>query len=140
MRLVSPVLSEQLASATFATGDVEMNTLLETARKKFLDANPVVRLEALEKLWDAWERLKTILPGADKRVSAAMLLDQASVEPKFRDVLESEAKTITIIGNTFQIRHSETSQVPLKDSTHVDYLFHRLFALIWMLLRKNGRA
>jgi len=28
------------------------------------------------------------------------------------------------------IRHSETSQVPLQRNDHVDYLFHRLFALI----------
>lgn len=140
VRLASPVLREQLASATFTTGDLELDTLLETARKKFLDADLVVRREALEKLWDAWERLKTILPGADKRVSATALLDQASVEPKFRKILNSEAETITTIGNTFQIRHSETSQVSLKDSAHVDYLFHRLFALIWMLLKKNLRA
>ncbi len=42
---------------------------------------------------------------------------------------------LTKIGNTFQIRHSETSQVSLTRDAHVDYLFHRMFALIWMLLQ-----
>jgi hypothetical protein len=42
---------------------------------------------------------------------------------------------MTDIGNGFQIRHSETSQVPLQRNNHVDYLFHRLFALIWLVLR-----
>jgi len=42
---------------------------------------------------------------------------------------------LTTVGNTFHIRHSEVSQVELAGDNHVDYLFHRLFALIWLLLR-----
>jgi hypothetical protein len=63
------------------------------------------------------------------------LLDRAADEPTFREVLEQEEKTLTDIGNSFQIRHSEISQVPLQRNDHVDYLFHRLFALIWLVLR-----
>lgn len=139
VRLASPILREALATSAFRTGDRELDAMLESARKKFLDPDSIVRREALEKLWDAWERLKTLLPGADKKASAAALLDQASSEASFRSLLEAESKQLTSVGNTFQIRHSETTQVQLSDTAHVDYLFHRLFALIRMLLRKSGR-
>ena len=79
----------------------------------------------------------TIVDAADdpKRSSVKALLDQAADESTFREILEQEAITLTDAGNRFQIRHSETSQVPLQRNDHVDYLFHRLFALIWLVLR-----
>ena len=134
-RLAAPVLHELLTASAFRTGDASLNSLLESARAKFLDPDANVRREALEKLWDAWERVKTLEPGPDKRSSVKALLDQAADEPTFRDVLEKEARTLTDVGNRFQIRHSETSQVPLQRNDHVDYLFHRLFALVWLALR-----
>lgn len=137
IRLAPPVLREALQSTTFSTGDSELDAMLEVARKKFLDPDIEVRRESLEKLWDAWERLKTILPGKDKKVSIGKLLEKASPESKFREVLEKEARELTDIGNTFKIRHSETKQIPVEYSEHVDYLFHRLFAIIQLLLRKK---
>ena len=134
-RLAGPVLHEVLAGSSFQTGDVLLDGLLESARAKFLDPDANVRREAIEKLWDAWERVKTLEPGPDKRSSAKALLDKAADETTFREVLEQEARTLTDAGNRFQIRHSETSQIPLQRTDHVDYLFHRLFALVWLLLR-----
>lgn len=134
-RLPPKVLGEALKLAKFQTGDAELDSLLETARGKYLDPDLTVRREALEKLWDAWERLKTTEPGKDKKESASALLDKCAPEVNFRKTLENEAVELTRIGNTFRIRHSETSQVPLESSEHVDYLFHRLFALINMILQ-----
>jgi hypothetical protein len=134
-RLGPPIVRETLRSTAFSTSDKELNAMLETARTKFLDTNPTVRREAVEKLWDAWERLKTILPGLDKKSGIKALLDNASPEPNLRAVLEEEAGKLTCIGNSFKIRHSETTQTPLQHDSQVDYLFHRLFALIWLLLR-----
>ncbi len=133
-RLGPPILRECLASAVFFSGDAELDRLLETARRKFKDPDINVRLEALEKLWDAWERLKTILPG-DKKTSLKALLDASVAEPNLRDRVEREARELTDIGNNFMIRHSETGKVPIKETEHVDYLFHRLFALVIMILR-----
>ncbi len=133
-RLPSEVLGEALKSAKFQTGDAELDSLLETARGKCFDPDLTVRKEALEKLWDAWERLKTILPGKDKKETAAALLDRCATEPAFRKTLEKEAFELSQIGNNFRIRHSETKQVSLEKSEHVDYLFHRLFAFIYMLI------
>lgn len=141
-RIAPPVLHEVLASAAFDTGDAELDRMLETARERFLDPDPAVRRESLEKLWDAWERLKTLEPGKDKKESATSLLEKASPEPTFRQAGDDEARTLTSIGNKFQIRHSETSQVPLESGALVDYLFHRLFAMIQLLLasRESGVA
>jgi hypothetical protein len=136
-RLATPVLHEALTAPAFRTGDASLDGLLESARGKFLDPDANVRREAIEKLWDAWERVKTVEAGPDKRSSVKALLDRTADEPTFREVLEQEARTLTDIGNRFQIRHSETSQVPLRRNNHVDYLFHRLFALIWLVLRER---
>jgi hypothetical protein len=113
---------------------------METACEKYLSPNPTVRREALEKLWDAWERLKTIEPGKDKKTRATRLLERAAPELTFRQALEREARELTDIGNACNIRHSETSQVLLRSNEHEDYLFHRLFAMIRLLLRTTNRG
>ncbi|NOZ22869.1 MAG: hypothetical protein GXP25_17465 [Planctomycetes bacterium] len=134
-RLAPPVLDEELRRAAFDTGDATLDALLEAARARFLDPDPATRREALEKLWDAWERLKTVEPGTDKKASATSLLDKAADEPNYRKLLEDEAKALTKIGNKFRIRHSETTQVEIQTEDQVDYFFHRLLALILLLVR-----
>ena len=140
-RLAPPILREELLSAHFRTGDAELDGLLEKARNKFLRPDETIRREAVEALWDAWERLKTLGHELNKKAGITSLLDEAagSSSPKFRLELEAEAKQLTKIGNSFQIRHPETSQERLAESEHVDYLFHRLLGLIQLILRTNNR-
>ena len=140
-RLAPPVLREALASVQFRTSDNELNRMLETARGKFFNRDETTRREALKDLWDAWERLKTLGHGSDKKAQVTALLDDTagSSSSKFRQTLEKEARELTETGNAFQIRHSETDQERLDRSEHVDYLFHRLFALIHVILRTNDR-
>ncbi|HUV79895.1 MAG TPA: hypothetical protein VMW40_03595 [Candidatus Bathyarchaeia archaeon] len=140
VRLAPEGLREALMSAAFRTGDTGLDSLLEAARAKYLNPNLTIRQESLEKLWDAWERLKTVEPGKDKRASITTLLNKAATESTFRETLNKEASELTRIGNIFRIRHSEITQVPLERSEHVDYLFHRLFALILLFLRTTGRS
>jgi hypothetical protein len=94
VRLAPPVLGEALARASFRTGDRELDELMEKSRRKFLDPDIEVRREALEALWDAWERVKT-LGGADKKAGIAALLNAAAgpSSPKLRAALEQEATT-----------------------------------------------
>ena len=127
------LVSEQLVNAS----DDELDRLLETARRKFLDPREAVRREALESLWDAWERLKTMGQGPNKKAQATDLLQRAatSSSPKFYRELHDEAMALTRIGNELQIRHSERTQERLSRSEHVDYLFYRLMALIKLILR-----
>ena len=135
-RLAPPVLREEIAEAEFHTGDAELDRMLEAARRKFLNPDISVRREALEVLWDAWERLKT-LDGPDKKTQITALLDASAgtSSPKLREALEREATELTWMGNNLQIRHSETDREPVSRTEHIDYLFHRLFALTMVILR-----
>jgi hypothetical protein len=140
IRLAPAVLQEALAESTFHTGDSTLDGMLETARHKILNRSIDVRRESVEKLWDAWERLKTLEPGRDKRESAGHLLDKAAADPTFRARLEEEAIALTGIGNTFMIRHTEIDKIPISDSAQLDYLFHRMFSLVRLLLKASGRG
>ena len=135
-----PVFRKPVAAASFDTGDTELDRMLQKAQTKFLDRDFPVRREALEALWDAWERLKT-LPGPNKKAHAAALLREVAgpSSPQFLQVIEEEAKQLTRIGNTMQIRHSETDQERLDPSEHVDYVFYRMWAFLSMILRLTGR-
>ena len=140
VRLAPAILQEAFASSTFWTGDSTLDELLEVSRQKFTNHSIDVRRESLEKLWDAWERLKTLEPGRDKRESTGRLLDKAVPEPTLRERLEREARELTEIGNTFMIRHTEVDKVPIVDSHHIDYLFQRMFSIIRLLLKAGGRG
>ncbi len=65
-RIPPEVLCRSMQTATFRTGDADLDAVSEAAQTKFLHPDFTVRREALEKLWDAWERLKTIEPGTAK--------------------------------------------------------------------------
>jgi hypothetical protein len=133
-RISPPVLAESLAMPLPETGDSTLDQLVQAAREGFSDKSPAARKLALEKLWDAWERLKSLNDIGNKRLSVAQLLDQAATEPAFRTLLENEATALTGIGNSFHIRHFETDRAPVTTDAHVDYLFHRMWALLWLLL------
>ncbi|TAG77323.1 MAG: hypothetical protein EAZ24_07785 [Burkholderiales bacterium] len=137
-RVVPPVLFEAMGGLP-TSGDHTLDALLQDACAKFRDPAPKARAEATEKLWDAWERLKSIEIHGNKRLSVARLLDQTSPEQSFRAVLETEARALTEIGNAFHIRHFETDKVKLEQPEHCDYLFHRLFALMHLLLFSRHR-
>jgi hypothetical protein len=139
-RLAPILLHESLAQTLFRSGDAILDDLLGMAREKFLHRSPAVRRESLEKLWDAWERLKTLEVADNKKASIEALLDKVASEPTLREKLDEEAKQLTQIGNEFMIRHSEVGKVPITDSAHVDYLFHRMFSMVRLLLRSSGRG
>lgn len=140
VRLEPVVLRETLTAAVFRTKDEELNRLLELARDKFRDPDVNIRREAVEKLWDAWERLKTLEPGADKKKQVESLLMMAVPQSEFREYVNKEAIELTNIGNNFAIRHTEINKIVISESEFLDYLFHRLFALIQMLLRRTNRG
>lgn len=84
-------LRQALAKALFHTGDRETDRLLESARK--LIASPPLdeRRDALEKLWDAFERIKTLEPGLDKRAQTGSLLDKVASAEQLRSILDEDA-------------------------------------------------
>ena len=93
------------------------------------------------KLWDAFERLKTIEGPGDKKAGATFLIDKATAGEAavFRSAITEEFAAMTGIGNNLRIRHSEVGKEPVGDNGEKDYLFMRLFCLIWLMLKGTGR-
>lgn len=119
----------------FRTGDDQLDRLLEHVCSHFLSSKFDDRRDATEKLWDAFERMKTLEPGTDKKVQADVLLDRAEVPgSKMRVALGNEAKALTTIGNSLRIRHSEVSQEMIERSEQLDWLCLRMFSFVQRLL------
>lgn len=128
-RLLPAPLAEAIGWTLFPTGDGETDRLLEAGRRRIVSPRPEDRQDSLEKLWDAFERLKTLEPGANKRVQADALLDRvAAPNSAFRQLLARKAVELTSIGNSFRIRHSEITHEALTSPDQIDYLFMRMFS------------
>jgi hypothetical protein len=139
-RSIPPILSEAMGNLP-KSDESTLDNLLDEACTLFRDPAPKAREEATKMLWDAWERLKTIddIKG-DKKRSLKTRLEKASPDTEFRNVLYNEGKNLTDIGNNFHIRHFETNKTPITQPEHFDYLFHRLYALIHLLLIDRQRT
>lgn len=129
-RLVPPAVAAAIRRDLPPTKDHEFDELLDLAATKYLDPDPAVRREGLEKLWDAFERAKTVLDG-DKRTGVRKLIDTATngAAAEEANLLEQEMTTLTTIGNTFRIRHHETTATQPTVAA-VDHLFVRMYACL----------
>ena len=136
-RVVSDELAQLMRTSIAPSGDSTMDRLLAEAREKVLEPDPVARRDALMDIWGAWERLKTLYGSGDKKAKTTFMLDVAAgnSSSKLRQYLESDAQQLTKIGNDLFIRHTETDQEELTDEAHIDYLFHRLYAMVDLVLR-----
>lgn len=87
---------------------------------------------AVEKLWDAFERLKTFYsPSLKKNESANKIIDNMSgADPNFKSMYETEFRALTTIGNGYRIRHHETTKIDITDNRQYDYFYRRCLALI----------
>ncbi len=140
-RTIPTPMIEKLRCTTFRSGDQELDDLLNAAVKRFVLPKPETRQDALEKLWDAFERLKTIEGAGNKKTSVKRLIDKAAAGcgAVFRSKIEHEFETLTMIGNKLRIRHSEIGKEPVENDGEKEYLFMRLFSLIWFVLSGTDR-
>lgn len=93
------------------------------------------RAIATEKLWDAFERLKTYYSKLGKKTSVTKIIDEISLGiPKLNEVLTEEFLTLTNVGNNFRIRHHETTVTDIPDDKYYKYFFRRCHALIELAL------
>ena len=106
---------------------------------RFQSRTPADRQDALEKLWDAFERLKTLESSGNKKDAAEKLIASAVPQVSFGKQVGSEFRILTDIGNNFTIRHHERDKDALPNDHARDYLFIRLAALIAFVLRRTGR-
>lgn len=126
------VNTDLLFNQTINTKDKQLNDLIIEAKKRFL--NPNDKQIALEKIWDAFERIKTYF-GNDKKKSASQLISIIATNLEVEE-FENEFKALTAIGNNYRIRHHETDKKELTDFQQIDYLFFRVLTLIDLCLSK----
>ena len=108
-----------------------LRVLLNEAIILFKQPNPAMRNDAVEKLWDAFERLKTYYTALDKKASASKIVsDMSGGMAQFAQLFNDEFVALTKIGNDYRIRHHETSKIDITDIRHYDYFFNRCLALI----------
>lgn len=130
----------QLSNFHPQTGDQALDELFTLATTLFLSPDFQERIWALEKLWDAYERTKTLHHPEKKSGSADKVLREAAGgSEKLFQLLEQEFRTLTVIGNQFWIRHHEHDKHELPSSEFVDYLFTRMLAALAFVLRSSGR-
>lgn len=124
------------------TGDAQLDEKIATALRKYQDPDVAVRREALEALWDAFERVKTLLIPTDKKRSAEALVELIVADPASRQAVADEFGNLTRLGNDFQIRHHEIARHAVEPAI-IDLLFVRGLALIESAVRAlvaNGRT
>lgn len=137
VRIATSEVQQVIVQMNPASGDAKLDGLLTLAKELYLSRKADDRAGALEKLWDAFERLKTVDVIGNKKQSALALLENiASTE--FREVISAEMKSLTDLGNQFTIRHHETDKHHVPEEAQ-DYLFARMGSLIIFLLKVSNR-
>ncbi|MDW8743705.1 hypothetical protein Q7W37_11910 [Streptococcus suis] len=110
--------------------DITVNELIEESklyiRKNSIDEKQI----ALEKIWDAFERFKTYF-GEDKKKSILQILKIVSNgNQSLFEELEKECRSLTDIGNKFQIRHFEINKSKLDSVESKEYLYFRMLSFL----------
>lgn len=119
--------------AAFQINDPEFCKLVEKAFQLYKESKIDM---ATEKIWDAFERIKTYYHQYDKKASAERLLDEISKgNADYKVMLQEEFFTLTKLGNEFRIRHHETDKKEIYSVEHYDYLFHRCLSVLKLATR-----
>nr|BDD45023.1 hypothetical protein 13 [Bacillaceae bacterium] len=132
-------LDRVLQNLNVKSKDNDLNELVNAAVENIRKPKDFDRQVALEKIWDAFERIKTFYdpnPNKKKQSAQTLVTNVAAGTIEFDILLEDEFKTLTNIGNKYQIRHFETSKIKISSMKQVDYLFYRMIALIDLCMDK----
>lgn len=122
--------SNQISKGTLnPVQEAGLKELLQDATKYYDEGNLQI---AVEKLWDAFERLKTYYsPILDKKNSVNKIVeDMGEKKQPFMELFEKEFRELTALGNNYRIRHHETTKTDIEDARHYEYFYKRCLSLI----------
>lgn len=128
------ISNEILFNEEISTYDKTFNDLVKESKDLFVKGNKQL---AIEKIWDAFERIKTIDGIKKTEIVTEMSKNGLDLE---NEEIEKEFKILTTIGNTYQIRHFETNKKPITNDEERSYLYFRVLALINLVLVKIKRS
>ncbi|PRY82873.1 hypothetical protein [Alkalibacterium olivapovliticus] len=122
--------SEQLEQSTSQSIDEIVNNKIEESKLYIRDTDSDKKQIALEKIWDGFERLKTVY-GEDKKASVKELITAVSNgSAEAEKVLDDEFNELTAIGNSYQIRHFENGKTLVHSDHQKEYFYFRMLSLI----------
>lgn len=98
------VLSPEIIGLLPKIQEPGLRELLETAIIRHQQPDFQSHRDAVEKIWDVLERLKTYYTDLDKKASANKIInDMAGGKSEYQDLFEEEFRVLTNIGNRFCI-------------------------------------
>lgn len=90
---------------------------------------------AVEKIWDAFERIKTYYPTLDKKKSAEKIINDISYgNEHIKKMFDNEFKVLTNTGNSYRIRHHEINKIDISKELHYKYFYKRCLSLISVIV------
>lgn len=128
--IVESIEDSHITNSSLASiGEAGLKELLQEADRYYEKENLKI---AVEKIWDALERLKTYYsPALDKKKSVNRITDDMSSHKEpFKKMFDKEFHDLTKIGNEVRIRHHETTKVDIEDGRHYEYFYKRCYVLI----------
>ena len=129
-----------IAQLNFQTKEIikeqGLKELIEQATSLYRSDNISDKQIAVEKLWDAFERLKSYHIDLDKKKSAEKIVNTISNDNEvYKSLFKEEFDKLTKIGNGYRIRHHETDKIDIIDINYYDYFYQRCFALVDLALK-----
>lgn len=127
---IKSILNSQINNVKLGSiEEVGLKELLQEVTKYYDEGNLKI---GVEKLWDAFERLKTYYsPSLDKKQSINKIVsDMSNNNKNYEALFEKEFRELTTIGNEFRIRHHETTKVDIEDDRYYEYFYKRCLSLI----------
>lgn len=129
-------LTKEIENSFAAVSEEGIKDLLTEAIKLYKSRQPNTQIYATEKIWDAYERLKSYYEELDKKYSADKIVKNISNgNDRFYTLFNDEFKALTKIGNDYRIRHHETNKIDITDINYYDYLFNRCLSLIALAVK-----
>lgn len=117
-----------------------LKNLIEEAIHLYKDPKLGNHHLATEKIWDALERLKTIFSTSekDKKSSVDKVVNNMSKSnSNYTTLFNEEFRKLTDIGNSYRIRHHETTKIEIPEDAYYDYFFCRCLSLIVLAIKFN---
>ncbi|MDO4775177.1 MAG: hypothetical protein Q4A10_05115 [Aerococcaceae bacterium] len=129
-------LTKEIENSISLIKEEDTKKLLNDAISLYRTPGLEARKSSVEKMWDAFERLKTYYTSLEKKESISKIVnDMADSKEQFIKLFDNEFKTLTTIGNQYRIRHHETNRINIDDVRYSDYLFNRCLSLIALAIQ-----
>lgn len=119
-----------ISKKMFHSSEEEINNLVIESKIYISKKEYREKFIGVEKLWDAFERLKTTNSTNKKKSIENIISCITNDDEGIKEMITKEFNELTKIGNSYSIRHHEMNQKQLPNTYYVEYLYFRLLSLI----------